>query len=390
MDRWGERTRLVHAGAARSPFGETSEALFLTSGFVYERAEVAEARFADRAPGYTYSRLANPTVRMFEERMAALEGSEEATATASGMAAVFAVLMASLKAGDRVVAGRLLFGSTDYILRELLPRFGIRVTLVDPADPEAWRRALDRPAQLVFFETPTNPTLELVDIEAVSRIAKEAGALVVVDNVLATPILQRPAELGADVVVYSATKHIDGQGRCLGGVILSSAAFRKDVLVPFLKHTGPALSPFNAWVLLKGLETLALRVRAQSESALEIARHLAGHPRIEAVRYPGLADHPQHALAERQMRAAGPILAFRVGGGRARAFAVLNRLRLIRISNNLGDVKSLATHPASTTHARLPQEERERLGIAEDLIRLSVGLEETEDLIADLEEALEA
>ncbi len=386
--RWRRRTRLVHAGTERTPWGETSEVLALTSGFVYERAEIAEARFAGRAEGYTYSRLGNPTVRMFERRMAALEGSEEAAATASGMAALTAVLFATLRAGDRVVASRLLFGSTRELLVELLPRFGVTTDFVDGGDPEAWARALARPARLVLFETPGNPTLELVDIRAVADLARRAGALVVVDNVLATPVLQHPLALGADVVVHSATKHIDGQGRCLGGVICCSEAFRRDALTPWLRHTGPSLSPFNAWVLLKGLETLELRVRQATETAARLARFLADHPRVEAVLYPGLPDHPGHALARRQMEAPGPILAFRTGGGRARAFAVLDRLRLFRISNNLGDARSLATHPATTTHRRLPPEERARLGITDDLIRLSVGLEDPEDLLEDLEEAL--
>ncbi len=385
---WRRRTRLVHAGTERTPWGETSEVLALTSGFVYDRAETAEARFAGRAEGYTYSRLGNPTVRMFERRMAALEGSEEAAATASGMAALTAVLFATLRAGDRVVASRLLFGSTRELLTELLPRFGVRTDFVDGGDVEAWARALERPARLVLFETPGNPTLELVDIRAVAHLARRTGALVVVDNVLATPVLQHPLRLGADVVVYSATKHIDGQGRCLGGVICCSEAFRRDVLTPWLRHTGPSLSPFNAWVLLKGLETLELRVRQATETAGALARFLADHPRVTAVLYPGLPCHPGHALARRQMEAPGPILAFRTGGGKARAFAVLDRLRLFRISNNLGDARSLATHPATTTHRRLPPEERVRLGITDDLIRLSVGLEDPEDLREDLEEAL--
>ncbi len=385
---WRRATRLVHGGSERTPWGETSEALLLTSGFVYERAEIAEARFAGRAEGYTYSRLANPTVRMLERRMALLEGSEEAAATASGMAALTAVLMASLRAGDRVVAGRLLFGSTLWLLTELLPRFGVQVELVDAASADAWARALERPARLVLFETPGNPTLEIVDIRTVAERAHAAGALVVVDNVLATPILQHPLEHGADVVVYSATKHIDGQGRCLGGVICCSEAFRKDVLLPWLRHAGPALSPFNAWVLLKGLETLELRVRRASATAETLARFLADHPRVEAVLYPGLAHHPGHDIARLQMEAPGPVLAFRTGGGKARAFEVLDRLRLFRISNNLGDAKSLATHPATTTHQRLSAGERARLGITDDLIRLSVGLEDPEDLLEDLEEAL--
>jgi O-succinylhomoserine sulfhydrylase len=385
---WRPRTRLVHGGSRRSDFGETSEALFLTSGFRYLRAEDAADRFADRAPGYTYSRVANPTVRMFEERLASLEGAEDAGATATGMAAVHAALVSQLAAGDRVVAARLLFGSCHYILTELLPRFGVEVVLVDGADLDAWAAALAAPARLVFFETPGNPTLELIDIAAVAELAHRAGARVIVDNVFATPVLQRPLELGADLVVYSATKHIDGQGRCLGGAILCGRTLRAEVLQPYLKHTGPALSPFNAWVLLKGLETLDLRMHQHCQSALAVARFLAEHPGVADVRYPGLASHPQHALAGRQMSAGGGIVAVRAGGGQARAFAVLNRLKLIAISNNLGDAKSLITHPATTTHQRFSAAERARLGISDDLLRLSVGLEDPADLIEDLDQAL--
>jgi O-succinylhomoserine sulfhydrylase len=385
---WRPRTRLVHGGSRRSDFGETSEALFLTSGFRYLRAEDAADRFADRAPGYTYSRVANPTVRMFEERLASLEGAEDAAATATGMAAVHAALVSQLAAGDRVVAARLLFGSCHYILTELLPRFGVEVTLVDGADLDAWAAALAAPARLVFFETPGNPTLELIDIAAVAELAHRAGARVIVDNVFATPVLQRPLELGADLVVYSATKHIDGQGRCLGGAILCDRTLRAEVLQPYLKHTGPALSPFNAWVLLKGLETLDLRMHQHCQSALAVARFLAEHPGVADLRYPGLASHPQHALAGRQMSAGGGIVAVRTGDGQARAFAVLNRLKLIAISNNLGDAKSLITHPATTTHQRFSAAERARLGISDDLLRLSVGLEDPADLIEDLDQAL--
>jgi O-succinylhomoserine sulfhydrylase len=388
MSALRSQTLLVHGGTARSAFGETSEALFLTSGFRYERAEDAEARFADRQEGFVYSRLANPTVRMFEERLAALEGFEAAAATATGMAAVNASLLCQLKAGDRVVAGRVLFGSCHYILTEILPRFGIAVTLVDGTDLEQWADALARPTRLVLFETPANPTLEMIDIAAVAALAHAAGARVIVDNALATPILQRPREFGADIVVHSATKYVDGQGRCLGGAVLSDAAFKREVLQPFLKHTGPALSPFNAWVMLKGLETLALRVRQHETGALALARFLEEHPRVREVLYPGLASHPQHDLARRQMGTGGGLIAFRVEGGRARAFEVLNRLRLISISNNLGDAKSLITHPATTTHQRLPAEERLALGIGEDLLRLSVGLEDPLDLLDDLDQAL--
>ena len=385
---WRTRTRLVHGGIRRSEFGETSEALYLTSGFCYRRAEDAADRFADRAPGYMYSRVANPTVRMFEERLALLEGAGDAAATATGMAAVHAALMSQLRAGDRVVASRLLFGSCHYILTEILPRFGVDVVLVDGADLDAWAAALAVPTRLVFFETPGNPTLALVDIKAVAELAHEAGARVIVDNVFATPILQQPLALGADLVVYSATKHIDGQGRCLGGAILCDRTLRTEVLQPYLKHTGPSLSPFNAWILLKGLETLDLRLEQHGRSALAVARFLEEHPGALEVRYPGLPSHPQYQLAARQMSGGGGVMALRTGGGQARAFAVLDRLELIAISNNLGDAKSLITHPATTTHQRFSAEERARLGITDDLLRLSVGLEDPADLIEDLDRAL--
>jgi O-succinylhomoserine sulfhydrylase len=385
---WRPRTRLVHGGTLRTDFGETSEALFLTSGFRYLRAEDAADRFADRAHGYTYSRVANPTVRMFEQRLALLEGAEEAAATATGMAAVHGALMSQLRAGDRVVAARLLFGSCHYILSEILPRFGVEVALVDGPDLDAWAAALATPTRLVLFETPANPTLQLIDVAAVAELAHRAGAQVIVDNVFATPVLQRPFELGADLVVYSATKHIDGQGRCLGGAILCDRKLRGDVLEPYLKHTGPALSPFNAWVLLKGLETLDLRMEQHCRSALAVARFLEEHPGVADVLYPGLPSHPQHALARRQMSAGGGLVALRTGGGQARAFAVLNRLQLIAISNNLGDAKSLITHPATTTHQRFSAAERAHLGITDDLLRLSVGLEDPIDLIEDLDQAL--
>ena len=390
-DRWHSRTEAIHGGCARSQFGENAEALFLTSGFRYRQAEDAADRFADRQDGYTYSRLGNPTVRCFEERLALLEGAEEAAATATGMAAVNASLMSGLKAGDRVVAARCLFGSCNYVLTEILPRFGIEVVLVDGRDLAAWDEALSRPTTLVFFETPGNPTLEMIDIKAVSDLAHQAGAKVIVDNVFATPVLQKPLELGADIVAYSATKHIDGQGRCLGGAVLTSADYRKSVLQPYLKHTGPALSPFNAWVLLKGLETLELRVREQCRSALQIARFLNEHEAVESVIYPGLEDHPQHALARRQMVGGfGSLLAFTVRGDQQRAFDIMNSLRLIAISNNLGDAKSLITHPTTTTHQRLSATERQTLGISDDLMRLSVGLEAAEDLMQDLDRALRA
>jgi O-succinylhomoserine sulfhydrylase len=388
MSNWDSSTKLIHGGYERSPWGETSEAMYLTSGFVYEQAEHAEARFSDRQSGYMYSRYGNPTVSILEQRIAELEGAECACATASGMAAVHAALMCGAKAGQRVVASRLLFGSCHHILTQIMPRFGIEVELVDGGDLEDWKRALARPADMVFFETPGNPTLALVDIAAVSELAHAAGAIVIVDNVFATPMLQRPLALGADVVVYSTTKHIDGQGRCLGGVVLCSRAFRDDHLHPYLKHTGPSLSPFNAWVMAKGLETLAIRVRAHVDNAGKLARWLSDHPVVESVIYPGLESHPQADLAARQMQAGGTLIAFRVGGGKERAFSVLNRLDLVLISNNLGDAKTLVTHPATTTHSKFPQDVRNELGITDDLIRLSVGLEHVEDLKADLDQAL--
>jgi O-succinylhomoserine sulfhydrylase len=385
---WRPETRLVHGGALRSQFGETSEALFLTQGFIYASAEQAEARFKNEDPGYQYSRFGNPTVTMLEERVRLLEGAEVARATATGMAAVTAAVISRLSAGDHIVAGRAMFGSCRYVVEDLCPRLGIAATLVDGRDLDAWRKAMRPNTRAVFFETPANPTLELVDIAAVSAIAHAAGAIVIVDNVFATPMLQRPLELGADVVIYSATKHIDGQGRCLGGLVLCSAQFLKDHLQDFLRQTGPALSPFNAWVMLKGLETLPIRVRAQSESAARLADHLAACDGIERVLYPWRADHPQADLARRQMLGGGQIVTFDVAGGKQGAFRFLNALRIVRISNNLGDTKSLVTHPATTTHQRLKPEARAELGIGDGMIRLSVGLEAVEDLIEDLDRAL--
>ena len=387
-ESWRRRTQAVHGGHQASQFGETCEALFLTSGFRYRCAEDAAERFAERQDGYTYTRVGNPTVRAFEERLALLEGAEDAAATATGMAAVHASLMALLRAGDRVVAARVLFGSCHWILSELLPRFGIEVVFVDGRDLDAWADALATPTKLVFFESPGNPTLDLVDIEAVCAMAHGAGARVIVDNVFATPIDQQPLSLGADLVVYSATKHIDGQGRCMGGAILCDRELRNGDLQTYLKNAGPSLSPFNAWLLLKGLETLELRIRAHAAGAHEVASFLEQHPGIESVLYPGLESHPQHALARRQMASGGGLVAFRVGGGQARAFAVLNRLRLIGISNNLGDAKSLVTHPTTTTHYRFTEPQRLELGITPDLVRLSVGLEDPQDLMEDLDQAL--
>jgi O-succinylhomoserine sulfhydrylase len=381
-------TAAVRAGLDRTGFDETAEALFLTSGFVYGSAAEAEAAFAGDTDRFIYSRYGNPTVRTYERRLAALEGAEDAFATASGMAAVFNALLATVSAGDRVVASRALFGSCRVILTELLPRLGVHADLVDGRSLDAWASALATPAAAVFFETPSNPMQEIVDIAAVSDLAHAAGARVIVDNVFATPVLQRPLDLGADVVVYSATKHIDGQGRTLGGMVLGSEDFIRTDLQPWMRHTGPALSPFNAWVQLKSLETLRLRVGAESDAAATIADRLASAPGVERVWYPGRSDHPQAALARRQMSAGGTVVTFEVVGGRERAFAVLDGLSLIDISNNLGDTKSMVTHPASTTHRRIGPEARAEVGITDGVIRLSVGLEDVDDLSDDLLSAL--
>ncbi|MEZ5845174.1 MAG: O-succinylhomoserine sulfhydrylase [Geminicoccaceae bacterium] len=388
--RRGPRTELIHGGIERSQFGETAEPIHMTSGFIYERAEQAEDRFRDRDQGFMYSRYGNPTVRTFEERMMALEGAEAACATGSGMAAVHAAIMCQMRSGMRVVAARLLFGSCRYILTDILTRFGVEIVLVDGRDLAAWKEALSVPTDLVFFETPGNPTLELVDIEAVSRMAHDAGAKVVVDNVFATPMLQRPLALGADIVAYSATKHIDGQGRCLGGIVLCSKDFHENQLHPYMKHTGPSLSPFNAWVLLKGLETLDLRVERHVASATRLARHLEGLGGIERVIYPGLESHPQYELATRQMDGGSTLLGFYIEGGKERTFRFMNALELILISNNLGDAKTLLTHPATTTHSKLSETERAELDIGDNYVRLSVGLENVEDLIEDIERAIAA
>jgi O-succinylhomoserine sulfhydrylase len=383
-------TQLVHGGTLRSPFGETSEALFLTQGFVYASAEAAEARFKGEDPGFIYARYGNPTVAMFEERMALLEGAEAARATASGMAAVTAALLGQVKAGDHVVASRALFGSCLYIVEDLLPRFGVETTLVDGADLSQWAGAIRPQTKTLFLESPTNPCLDVYDIGAIADIAHKHGATLVVDNVFATPMLQKPLALGADCVVYSATKHVDGQGRCLGGVILASKLFIDTHLHNFLRQTGPALSPFNAWVLLKALETLSLRVNQQMASAARIADVLAAAPQILRVIYPGRADHPQADIVKRQMTGGGTMVAFEVAGGKAAAFAFADALSIIKISNNLGDAKSLITHPATTTHQRLAPEARASLGIGEGMLRLSVGLEDVEDLLDDLRQALSA
>ncbi len=382
-------TQAIHGGVARTPHGETAEALFLTSGFVYDSAEQAAATFAGTERHYQYSRFGNPTVAALEQRLALVEGAGACRVTATGMAAVHAAMLSHLRAGDRVVASRALFGSCHWIVSTLLPRYGVRTEFVDGADLAAWRAALSRPATMVLLETPSNPMLEIVDLHAVSGLAHAAGAMVVVDNVFATPLLQRPFELGADVVVYSCTKHIDGQGRVLGGAVLGREDWIEETLQPFIRNTGPSLSPFNAWLLLKGIETLRLRVDAAGVAAAQVADALAAHPAVRRVLYPARPDHPQHALAMAQMTGGGTIVTFELAD-QAAAFAAMNRLRLIAVSNNLGDSKSLATHPATTTHMRIGAEERARLGIGDGVIRLSVGLEDPADLIDDLGQALDA
>ncbi len=384
------RTNLVHGGARRSGYAETSEAIYLTQGFVYPDAETAEARFKGdfEGEGFIYARYGNPTVAMFEDRIAQLEGAEDAFATASGMAAVNAAIMCQVRAGDHVVSARALFGSCLFIIENLLPRYGIEVTFVDGTDLDQWRAAMRPETKLVFLETPSNPTLELIDIAAVAEICHGAGTRLLVDNVFATPIFQRPMVHGADIVIYSATKHIDGQGRCLGGVVLGSRAFIREELEPYLKHTGAALSPFNAWVMLKGLETLDLRCRAQAATAAELAGALKGHAKLSRVIYPGLPDHPQRKVAERQMETGGTMLSLEIDGGKGAAFRFLNALRIVLISNNLGDAKSLVTHPTTTTHQRLTDDQRAALGISDGLVRLSIGLEHPGDIQADITDAL--
>ena len=390
-DNWNTRTKLVHAGSRRSQYNEVSEAIFLTQGFVYDSAEAAEARFLEAGPDeFIYARYGNPTIKMFEDRIAALEGAEDAFATASGMAAVSGALMSMLRAGDHVVSAQALFGSCLYVLEEVLTRFGVEVTFVDGTDVEAWRAAVRDDTKLVFFETMANPTLEVVDVAAVAEIAHAKGAKVVADNVFATPVFSKALELGADVVVYSATKHIDGQGRTLGGVILGTTEYIRKTVEPYMKHTGGSMSPFTAWVMLKGMETMDLRVRAQAGTALALAEELQGHGKLDRGIYPGHASHPQHALVKRDMGAGGTVISLDIKGGQAAAFRFLNALDIVLISNNLGDAKSIATHPATTTHQRLSDEQKDLLGITPGLVRLSVGIEDTGDLIADVMQALEA
>ncbi len=387
--RYRTETRLVHAGTLRSEFGETSEALFLTQGYVYESSAQAERRFKNEEPGYQYSRFSNPTVAMFEARMAALEGAEAARATATGMAAVTVAILGQLKAGDHVVAAKALFGSCRYVIEDFLPRYGISSTLVDGTDLAQWKNAVRPNTKTFFLESPTNPTLEIVDIAEVAKIAHAAGATLVVDNVFATPLFQSPFALGADCVVYSATKHIDGQGRCLGGVILGSEKFIQDNVQTLIRQTGPSISPFNAWVLLKGLETLSVRVRRQTDTAATVAVALVDHPKVTRMIYPGRPDHPQAAVAQKQMRGGGTLVAFEVDGGKEGAFRFQDALKLVLISNNLGDAKSLITHPATTTHQRIGPAARAELGISDGLVRLSCGLEHPDDVVEDLLAALD-
>ena len=381
-------TLAIRGGLARSSFDETAEAIFLTSGFVYDSAEQAEAAFKEEIEKFIYSRYGNPTVAMFEERLRLLEGAEACFATASGMSAVFVALSALLGQGDRVVASRGLFGSCFVILDEILPRWGVQTVFVDGPDLEQWREALSEPTTAVFFETPSNPMQELVDMASVVELAHAAGAKVVVDNVFGTPVFSKPLQFGADVVVYSATKHIDGQGRTLGGAVLGSREFIDGPVKNLMRHTGPAMSPFNAWVLVKGLETLSLRVEKQAASALAVAQSLEEHPRVTRVVYPWLESHPQHELARRQMSGGGTVVTFEVDGGKAEAFAVMNALQVVDISNNLGDAKSMVTHPATTTHRRLTAQARAAIGITDGSVRISVGLEDVRDLVEDLQRGL--
>jgi O-succinylhomoserine sulfhydrylase len=387
--RYRTETQLVHAGTMRSSFGETSEALFLTQGYVYESSASAEKRFKNEEPGYQYSRFANPTVHMFEQRMAALEGAPAARATATGMAAVTTALMGQVRAGDHVVASKALFGSCLYVVEEHLPRYGVASTLVNGTDLDQWRHAVRPNTKTFFLETPTNPALEVIDIAAVAKIAHAAGATLVVDNVFSTPLFQKPLALGADCVVYSATKHIDGQGRCLGGVILAAEKFIQDHVHTLIRQTGPSISPFNAWVLLKGLETLSVRVRRQTDTAATLAVALAEHPKVTRLIYPGRPDHPQAEVVRQQMSGGSNLLAFEIKGGKAAAFRFQDALKLVRISNNLGDAKSLITHPATTTHQRLSAAARAELGISDGLVRLSCGLEHPDDLVDDVLGALQ-
>jgi O-succinylhomoserine sulfhydrylase len=389
-NKYRPETRLVQSGILRSQYGETSESLFLTQGYVYDNSAQAEARFKGEDHGYQYSRFANPTVTMFEQRIAEFEGAEAARATATGMAAVTLAMMGQVKAGDHVVASKAIFGSCLYVMEDYLPRYGVTSTIVDGFDLDAWRKAMRPNTKACFLESPTNPTLEVLDIAEIAKIAHAVGAKLVVDNVFSTPLWQSPLELGADCVVYSTTKHIDGQGRCLGGVILGSEKFINENIHNYIRQTGPSMSPFNAWVMLKGLETLAVRVRAQTETAAKVADTLAKHPKVSRLIYPGRPDHPQAAVVKKQMRGGSTLVAFEVANGKKGAFAFQDALKIVRISNNLGDAKSLITHPATTTHYRLKPEQRADLGISDGMVRLSCGLEHVDDLIDDVTNALKA
>jgi O-succinylhomoserine sulfhydrylase len=386
---WRPQTQLVRGGTRRSAFDETNEAIFMTSGFVYDSAEQAEAAFKNEIDRFIYSRYGNPTNEMFQDRLCLLEGAEACRATASGMAAVFASIACQVKSGDRVVASRALFGSCQFILTEILPGYGIDVEIVDGADLDQWKKALSQPTAAIFMETPSNPVLEIIDLAAVAEMAHKAGAQVIVDNVFASPILQKPLLLGADIVVYSATKHIDGQGRCMGGAILATEEFVKEKLSPFYRHTGPSLSPFNAWVLLKALETLELRIERHCRNAAVIADFLENRSEPTRVLYPGLASHPQHDLAKKQMSGFGTVVCLDLGGSKERAFRFMNAMKIFDVSNNVGDAKSLSTHPATTTHQRISPEERTHLGITDGFVRLSIGLEDVDDLKEDIAQALE-
>ena len=388
--KWRPATQLVHGGTLRSPYGETSEAIYLTQGFVYENSEAAEARFKGETDGFIYARYASPTNDMFEKRMCLLEGAEDARALASGMAAVTAAIMCQLRAGDHIVAARALFGSCRWVVETLAPKYGIECTLIDGRDLGNWEKAIQPNTKLFFLESPTNPTLEVVDIAGVAKLANQIGAKVVVDNVFATPLFQKPLELGAHIVVYSATKHIDGQGRCLGGVILSDKKWIEEELQDYFRHTGPAMSPFNAWTLLKGIETLPLRVKQQTANASKIADFLADSGKVARVIYPGRADHPQADIIARQMSGGSTLVAFELKGGKEAAFKLQNALEIVKISNNLGDAKSLITHPGTTTHKNLTDEARAELGISGGTLRLSCGIEDTDDLLEDLAKGLAA
>ena len=381
-------TNLVRGGLTRSNFKETSEAIFLNSGFVYDSAEQAEAIFLGKKKGFQYSRYANPTVEMFEKRLALLDGSEACFATASGMAAVFGSMMCQLKAGDHVVSASALFGSCRYILNDILPKFGIEVSFIDGKNIQEWNKSIQKNTKIFFFESPSNPCLEIIDIKQVCNLAKKNKITTIVDNIFASPVLQQPVKFGADVVIYSGTKHIDGQGRAMGGAVCSTNKFKENILKPFLRHTGPCISPFNAWVLLKSLETIKIRVLSQSDNALQIARFLEKHKKIKQVYYPGLKSFPQYALAKKQQSAGGTMIAFKVKGGKKDAFKIINKLNIFDISNNLGDSKSLVTHPTTTTHKVLGEEARLSLGITPNLIRLSIGLEDINDLKEDLANSL--